>query len=713
MTSAFPFDTSKGVLKASAPNDPAESLILSIANIFISINAHQIDTGINRALEHLGFYASADRCWLIEVCGDKGTNTHEWCASGVPPAISVIQNMPINTVPYFTEVLARGEVLSLHSVRDLPREAVAERMLCEASKTKSFLAVPIVKHGELIGIFGYDQVFKERKFGQDLIRVLLLVSDLFATALQRRKEYREQQELDLKYRTVLDTLREGVVMSDLEGKILYCNSYFADMVGYRLNELLGEQSFKLLVPEQEWEKLLENSRNRMFGLTDSFKVTLKRKNGEPLTAEIKTVPYKNISGEIIGFIVTFFDITNWLREEEDKKRIASHLLYINKMAAVNHIAAGVAHDLNNSLSAVTGHLQMIRELDESPPLARESADIALQGCSRATRLVHQLLSFSKPKTADFEFVAFKQVIEDTIDLISSSLSKQVDIRCTGTDTNIIISADRAQLEQVLTNLILNAQQAMAQDGTIHIRCSRTHIDRPELHNKISRAGFFAVLTVSDTGVGIPEDLLSRVFEPFFTTREAGGGHGLGLAMVNTIVQNHGGWVEVNSQVGQGTEFSIYLPEVVIDEKKSVIEIPSELSPAHSPYKEGKILILEDEPILADLATRFLERAGFQTKAFCAPREAIRWYNEFHDDVALILLDMKMPGMNGVESFRAIRSIDPHAKVVLISGFFEERELAHLLKEGALSYIRKPVQYNELVEWIRKTMRSSQSSELFH
>lgn len=720
MSGAFPFEFSKGVLGSLASKntskDPSELLLVSIADIFISSPIFKIDDAINKALALLGEYGGADRAWLIEISALRGTNTHEWCASGIPSAISVVQNMPIDSVPLFTEALLRRETLHVYRLKDLPHEAIAERMLCEASNTKSFVAVPIIADEILIGVFGYDQVLRERKFSQELIRTLSLASDLFSSALRRRSELRKQLEIDITYRTVLDQIREGVAIIDLEGSIHYCNVHFSKMCGESSDRLIGQQLFKVLVSEHEWESFVRGTKDRILGSSDIFTLKISRGKHREGVIEVKVTPYKGITGEVIGSIVTFMDITDRLKSDEERKSIGARLMQVDKMSSVRHLALGVAHDINNCLVGINSDLRSIQSNVETSPQTLQFSAAAMEGCARASNLVKQLLSFSKPECAEFKFINCSTVIEEAVSLIHSSLSPKVNVKRCGIDSNIIVSGDRGQFIQVLTNLILNSQQAMPYGGTIHIRCSRTHINRPESYNKIARSGFYGVITITDTGAGIPEELLGRVFEPFFTTRQEGENYGLGLATVHTIMQNHGGWVEVNSQVGQGTEFSLFLPEVIINNAADIAAVDGSdktLSSSIVCEKTGMILILEDEPVLADLATRFLERAGFSTKAFCAASEGLQWFHQNHTEVSLILLDMKMPGTNGVESFRALRSIDPDAKVVLISGLFEEKDLNNLLQEGALSYIKKPVQYSELVEWVRRTVKASTAHKVLH
>lgn len=704
----------KGRTSQVSNAERSQSLLLRLAQLFITLPSDNLDEGINKALAEIGEFAEADRSWIIQINKEAGTNTHEWCAPGIPSALEHIQNLPIEAVPWIASKLGSGEVVHVPSLDDLPPEAEPEREICRAQGMKGFLAVPLLYAGTLTGIVGFDLVRESRSFDIDIVNLLKIAGEMLGNAVHRRRVESSKKELDLRFRSVIDNLNEGVSIGDLDDTMMYVNYRYAAMLGYSVEELLGKKAYQFIVPPEEHYKIREGTKRRTHGESDEYECTQIRKDGTRISTIIKASPYRNINGEVIGAISAITDISLKKQTEAENAQLQKRLMHVQKMDAVGQLAAGIAHDLNNSLSAIMGHLQLIKSTPDLPSPSNKSADTALLGCKRASNLINQLLAFSRQGDLKKEDVYLDSIVSETLELVGGIVSKNVQIKSSGAAGHILVQADKSELSQVLTNIIINANHAMPKGGSISFSYSTTSIDFPESFNRDARAGTFAVLTISDTGEGIPSSVLPRVFEPFFTTKGPGIGTGLGLSMAYAIMQRHGGWIEVDSQEGMGTAFSLYFPLVAEKEesRSNSIQRPSMASPkqAQMAVQSGTIMIIDDEPILADLARSFLERAGFQTQAFSVPQDAFVWYKKHFKNVSLILLDMKMPGFNGVQSFDILREICPDAKIVLISGYIDDNEVSRLLNQGALSFIQKPVKYTELVEWISKTVKVSKATD---
>jgi len=383
-----------------------------------------------------------------------------------------------------------------------------------------------------------------------------------------------------------------------------------------------------------------------------------------------------------------------LLTEGESRRLQRQLLHAQKMEAIGQLAAGVAHDLNNALGAVVGHLQLIRMEDAIAPDVMSSINTALGGCERASSLIQQLLAFSRQEKYNLEDVSLYHIVSETIKFLGRIIGKDIQIKIEHIPEDLIICGDQGQLQQALTNLIINAMHAMPQGGTITFSSKSIHIHAPQHFNPKSLPGDYALLRVSDTGVGIKSEHLSKIFEPFFSTREFSCGTGLGLAMVYSIMQNHGGWIEVHSQPDKGTTFVLYLP--ISNHDQTVV---SKGGVASVKANGGKIMIVDDEPVLVDLAVRFMQKSGLAAEGFTAGEDAIAWYRENYSSVDMVVLDVKMPGLSGEECFDQIRQINPHAQVVILSGYVHDDSAEALVKKGALKFFHKPLQYPELVQWI--------------
>jgi CheY-like chemotaxis protein len=368
------------------------------------------------------------------------------------------------------------------------------------------------------------------------------------------------------------------------------------------------------------------------------------------------------------------------------------------MEAIGQLAAGVAHDLNNALAAVVGHLQLLQ--NEVSEQGRSSFHTALSGCERASSLIQQLLGFSRQGKYNPQVIRARDVVTTTVEFLGKVIDKDIEVRIGEDSEGLSIHGDFSQLQQVVTNLILNATQAISGPGAITFDFGRREVLHPERYNPRAHTGFFVALTVSDTGCGISEEHLDKIFEPFFTTKRDREGTGLGLSMVYGIMQNHSGWVEVDSTIGRGTRFTLMFPQA-LGVAASGPDDGVETTPLLKPRRlaSGHVVVIDDEPVLVDLARQFLANAGVEVTGFTDPNEALRWYRREWRSVDIIVLDMKMPKVDGPACFRELRDINPAARVVVMSGFVQDTAAQKLMEAGVAHFFEKPLRYPELVAWI--------------
>ena len=372
-----------------------------------------------------------------------------------------------------------------------------------------------------------------------------------------------------------------------------------------------------------------------------------------------------------------------LEAEESRAALQRQLLQSQKMEAIGQLAAGVAHDLNNALGAVVGHLQLIKlDLDEHSPLG-PSLEVALKGCSRATSLIGQLLGFSRQGKYNPKIIRIRDAVKETLDFVSKIIGKDLKIDFQSQLNDLPIKADPAQLQQVLINLLINAKQAMPNGGSIFIDSFVSDQLAPQQFNSKATPGTYAVIRIRDTGTGIPREHLDKIFEPFFTTKSEGRGTGLGLPMAYGIMQNHGGWIGLESKVGEGTAFSLYFPLCQTN------ALPAETSGVITSSKShGTVMVVDDEQYLVTLSKTFLEREGLLVHGFTSPHEAIGWYRMNWREIDLVVLDMKMPGIDGSQCFDEIKKINQHAVIIMLSGYIHDELAQSLLVRGARAFFSK-------------------------
>ncbi|RIL11216.1 MAG: hypothetical protein DCC75_02750 [Proteobacteria bacterium] len=678
-----------------------ETLLLSLSNQFIHLPSDRIDSGVNLALEKIGQFAGVDRSWIVELDHAAGlaSNTFEWCAAGIESGMPYVQNFPIERANWWTSRMQRLEIIHVPDVKQLPAEAVVEREILEIQGIKSVVAVPLVYGGELMGMLGFDSVRQKKTWPPEIISLLQIVGEMLSNALERKRSEQRQAEAENRYAAVVESLAEGLVIGDLNDVVLYVNPQITKLTGYSSDELCGSVAYKNLIPKEQWHKVEFGTKRRLQEKSDRYELELVRKDGERIWVEVTASPYRDSSGNVIGSIAALNDVTARKRAEDETKLYQEQFIQAQKMEALGQLAAGVAHDLNNSLAAVIGHLQLIQAVEPPASRIKDSVQLALSGCSRASSLANQLLSFSRHGQYRLERLELRHAVKEAVDFLSKAIGSGVSIDILHFDSDLYVLVDHAELQQAVTNLVLNASQAMEHGGEITIEFgSERRMDTLRYNPKAS-PGEFCTVAINDQGHGIAKENLIKIFDPFFTTKEDKGGTGLGLSMVYAAMQRHGGWVEVESEVGRGTSFKLLFPKSAV----AGVEAP-DANLAREATKlsliPGKILIIDDEPVLADLAAQFLKLSGFKVQAYTSGRAALEWFKKNCSDVAMVILDMKMPDLSGRKCFEELRAVDPEVRVALTSGFLDDLDVSELIDLGALKFFQKPVDYPALVDWVK-------------
>jgi PAS domain S-box-containing protein len=381
-----------------------------------------------------------------------------------------------------------------------------------------------------------------------------------------------------------------------------------------------------------------------------------------------------------------------LENERQKDVLQKQLLQAQKMEAIGQLAAGVAHDLNNALGAVVGHLELLNVAARLEPEWRHSVKTALKGCERASSLIDQLLGFSRKGKYNLQISNLRKILDETLAFLVRVIDKRISIEVKELFSGLSVHVDHAQVQQALTNIIINAAQAMPEGGKIIIELTTERFSDVTQFNEISQPGDYAVLSVRDTGQGIASENLEKIFEPFFTTKEQGSGSGLGLSMVYGIMQHHAGWISVKSEQGIGCKFSLYFPTIHALPAKE----PTLSSAPQQSTISGSILLIDDEQMLVDLGVRFLERAGFSPFGFSSASEGMAWFEEHVDQIVLAIIDMKMPEIDGKKCFNQLRKLRPDLPIIIMSGYASDEDTQRLMAKGQAAFFQKPLKYSDLV-----------------
>ncbi|MDQ8153249.1 MAG: DUF3365 domain-containing protein [Gemmatimonadota bacterium] len=508
--------------------------------------------------------------------------------------------------------------------------------------------------------------------------------DEHLASIRREREFTEQ---------LIQTANVTFVQLDMHGAVVRINAAAEQLTGYRESEVVGRNWFDLLVPRarypEVWEEFDRLTVHR--ALPRTFENPIVTKSGEERFVAWQNGVLREKAG-VVGTISFGVDVT-------ERRRLQEQLRQAQKIEAVGQLAGGVAHDFNNILASMMMHLSL---LQESPTLDDAiRAELAeMEGyTNRAAILTRQLLMFSRRSLLEIRPTDLNQVVTDVLKMLGRLLGEHVTIDATRAAALPQIDADASMLEQVLVNLAVNARDAMPSGGRLTLVTQAITFDEEQAAQPPRRPGRFVVLTVTDSGTGMDKGTLERVFEPFFTTKAPGVGTGLGLATVHGIVAQHGGWIEVDSQLGRGTTFRVYLPE-----STGCAAPAPESASATVPGGTETILVVEDEAGVRSLLVRLLRRLGYTVLEASNGREALSVWQGGSVSVDLLLTDMVMPGrMTGLELADAMRARVPGLKVIITSGYSGELAAQGAPASAGVIFLPKPYQSSQLGLVVRECL----------
>ncbi len=402
------------------------------------------------------------------------------------------------------------------------------------------------------------------------------------------------------------------------------------------------------------------------------------------------------------------ELNSQLKEAlENLRGSEQQVLHSEKMASIGTLAAGVAHDFNNMLAVIESSTYLLKtKLPAGSPLLKY-CEMTGSAIERSAELIKQLLQFSQKNVIDVRCTSLNKIVRDMLRILERSIGKNISVALELDENLSPIEADETQLQQVILNLAINARDAMPEGGTLTISTESVVLDWPYCkQHPLFAPGFYLRLAVRDTGCGIKREYLQRIFDPFFTTKKVGKGTGLGLSVVHGIVQRHSGTIQVYSEVGKGTVFHIYLKP----SDKSEATFEKTFARGQMIKGSGTILLVDDEEMLLEPNAELLDVMGYRVLIADSGSSAVDLYRANHAEIDLVLLDMAMPGMDGRQTFRELKLIDPTVKVLFASGFTDNDKFNNVIEEGALGLIRKPFNAHDLSEKINSILQGNYQVE---
>ena len=491
-----------------------------------------------------------------------------------------------------------------------------------------------------------------------------------------------------RFKEVFESSTDGIFILDMHGNFIDINKTAHERLGYTKEEMLAS-SVKDLDPPEFAVKVPMRMKQIMEQGVAVFETAHYRKDGSIMPVEVSARKLELDGQEVVLSIV---------RDISERKMFEEQLRHSQKMESIGTLVGGIAHDFNNMLAAVQGNVYLARKQIQEHPVAVDKLDNIEKLSARAANMVRQLLTFARKDIVQMNVFSLNGFMEEGYALAKAAIPENVDHQTTVCEVPLQIKGDATQLQQVLFNLLSNAVDAVAEVSSPEIRCSLKpyeadkgfYIKYPDL-----AAGSFACIAVKDNGIGIPNEHLDKIFEPFFTTKEVGKGTGLGLAMLYGAVQTHGGVVEVKSEPGQGTSFKVYLP---LCHEDAAPENAQQTSP-----EEGQgetILLVDDEDDLRETTAEVLIEMGYQVLQAVNGSEALELFKSQQSEISLVLSDVIMPKMGGVQLLQAIREFDQQVPVILATGYDQNNVLDQRAMKENCQAIHKPFNFDALAQIIR-------------
>lgn len=520
----------------------------------------------------------------------------------------------------------------------------------------------------------------------------------------QRLQKAELEESEQRFRTLVEAAPEALVVLDADtGQFIDANDNAARLFGAPRDVVLSRGPIDFSPPIQpdgtpSDVAALAWVGQALEGGSPVFDWTHRNLQGEDIPCELRLVRLPAAGRNLVRGSIT--DI-RWRRDAEQARReLEDTMRHGQKMEAVGRLAGGVAHDFNNLLTGILACSAELSFTDDWGEV-REAATTIERAADRAAELTRQLLGFARRGKYLTRPTAIDEVLGDVVQLLARTADKRIRLEHDAAPDGANVFGDSGQLQQVFLNLALNACDAMPDGGRLRITTARVELDEEAAaHTANGTPGRWVCVTVSDTGAGIPEDAFPHLFEPFFTTKRAGEGTGMGLAMVYGIVRNHGGWVDVSSEVGAGSTFTVWLPW-----SDGEVEQPEhpESSISSTQPRLLRVLVVDDEPVVRRTAASLLGRLGWVVHTCESGEEAEAWFGAHHLDVDVVVVDMVMPGMDGQECFRALRAIDPDVRAILSTGYGLDAAVRSILSDGMRGFVQKPYRIAQLARAIEEAL----------
>ncbi len=589
----------------------------------------------------------------------------------------------------------RAEFLAM-TIRDIrPSEDIPALLQRVASESDEFQKAGVWRHRKKDGTEIAVEISSHPLLFAGRAAQLILATDV--TERIRAEEALRQSEQ--KYRDIFDFATVGIYQSRRDGSLITANGPLAEILGYdNPEDLLRLNMDEIYVSPAERGELI--ARFEPAGKSHRQEILWKRKDGTPIWLELDARAVCGPDGKTRYFEGFVHDVSERKRSEEEKKRLQEQLVQAQKMEAVGQLAGGIAHDFNNLLTAITGYSELLLGELPAEDLRRSHADEIRKAGERAASLTQQLLAFSRRQVLEPKVLDVNTIVSDIERMLRRLIGEHIELKTRKTPDLWKVRADPGQIEQAILNLVLNARDAMPRGGTLAIETSNAELDETFTRSHVpTQPGSYVRVSVTDTGVGISKEVKARLFEPFFTTKERGKGTGLGLSTTYGIVKQSGGYLWCDSEVGRGTTFQVLLPRV----EEPEAEVVERKAPPPIHPGDETVLLVEDEPEVRSLVQRILKTQGYTVVTAANPDEALAVAREFKGPIQLMVTDVVMPGMSGLQLAERLAPTRRDMRVLFMSGYTNDAFGHQGVLDPGTAFLQKPFTPNALARKVREVL----------
>ena len=518
-------------------------------------------------------------------------------------------------------------------------------------------------------------------------------------AIYKHKMEQKVRENERRFYTTLKSIGDAVITTDIKGGITFMNSVAEELTGWKQNEAVGksvETTFNIinaktgLSSQNPVTTVLQ--KGFVFKLSDNS--ILVSREGRETFIDDSAAPIKDEKDKIRGVVLVFRDIT-------ERRKLEEHLRQSQKMEAVGALAGGVAHDFNNIMTViqVSADLAMVG-VEKSDPIFQSLVEIQ-ESAERASDLTHQLLFFSRKQPIEFKLINVNQTIDGLLNMLKRLIDENIVVTTLLEPALWPIRADQRAIEQAIINIIINAKDAMPQGGEVILKTKNVILSREDCESMSgAQPGEYVCISIIDNGFGMDKLTVSHIFEPFFSTKEPGKGTGLGLSVVYGIVKRHNGWIDVQSEPNQGTEFYIYFPTI----HEELFEKTIEKDSLRSLQGNGeRILFIEDEDNILEYVNKALTRCGYRVFTAGNSREALDVFKKEEGNFHLVFSDVVLPDDSGVNLMNKLLTYKPNLHILLSSGYTDSQSQRSVIEEKGFPFLQKPYTLNSLLHIIRDSI----------